>query len=129
MGVIKDYNGANIKQTSHYIEMSCENYVHHLSKTHRWEPSNVQDSSPDTAAASIETLTPENNPLLLQHKDPSHVPLSSDILPYCSSNCIVPIPSYSIERMYKETGPKEGVVAHKVLKDKMGLLITLFLVN
>ena len=33
---------------------------------------------------------------------------------------MVPIPSDSIEKMYKETGPKEGVAAHKILEDKMG---------
>ena len=33
---------------------------------------------------------------------------------------MVPIPSDSIEKMYKETGPKEGVAAHKLLEDKMG---------
>ena len=33
---------------------------------------------------------------------------------------MVPIPSVSIERMYKETGPKEGVNAHKILENKMG---------
>ena len=33
---------------------------------------------------------------------------------------MVPIPSDSIEKMYKETGPKEGYAAHKVLEQKMG---------
>ena len=36
LGVVKDYNGVDIKQTSHYVEMSCENYLHCLSKTHDW---------------------------------------------------------------------------------------------
>ena len=34
LGVVKDYNGVDIKQTSHYIEMSYENYIHCLSRTH-----------------------------------------------------------------------------------------------
>ena len=33
---------------------------------------------------------------------------------------MVPIPSDSIEKMYKATGPKEGVAAHKILEDQMG---------
>ena len=33
---------------------------------------------------------------------------------------MVPIPSDNIEKMYKGTGPKEGVAAHKLLEDKMG---------
>ena len=36
LGVVKDYNGVDIKQTSHYIEMSCENYIHRLARTHGW---------------------------------------------------------------------------------------------
>ena len=28
LGVVKDYNGVDIKQTSHYIGISCENYIH-----------------------------------------------------------------------------------------------------
>ena len=31
LGVVKDYNGVDIKQTSHCIGIFCENYVHHLS--------------------------------------------------------------------------------------------------
>ena len=34
LGVVKDYNGVDIKQTSHYIEMSCENYIQCLARTH-----------------------------------------------------------------------------------------------
>ena len=116
MGVVKDYNGVDIKQTSHYIEISCENYIHCLSKTHGWVLADNKDSSaPVVAAASIETLIPENDPQLLQQKDPSHVPISSDPLLCYSPKQIVPIPSDSIERMYKEIGPKKDLIAHKVL--------------
>lgn len=31
LGVFRDFNGFNIKQMSHYIDMSCENYIHCLS--------------------------------------------------------------------------------------------------
>ena len=33
---------------------------------------------------------------------------------------MVPIASDSIEKMYKETGPKESVAAHKLLKNRIG---------
>ena len=29
--------GVDIKQTSYYIEMSCQNYIHRLCKSHGWE--------------------------------------------------------------------------------------------
>ena len=119
LGVVKDYNGVDIKQTSHYIGMSCENYIHRLARTHGWE---LDDNNNDTvaAAASVKILTPENDPQLLNKQDPSQVPLKSDPLFRYSPNRMVPIPSDSIERMYKETGPKEGVAAHKLLENKMG---------
>ena len=37
LGVVNDYNGVDIKQTSHYIEMSCQNYIHCLCKSHEWD--------------------------------------------------------------------------------------------
>ena len=89
--------------------------------THGWVLTDNSDSSDNaTAAASVETLTPENDPQLLTAKDPFHIPLSSDPLFCYSPNWIVPIPSNSIKHMYKETGLKEGVIAHKVLEDKTG---------
>ena len=30
LGVVKDFHGIYIKQASHYIKMSCENYIHPL---------------------------------------------------------------------------------------------------
>ena len=35
--IVEDYNGVEIKQTTHYIEMSCENYVQRLLRSHGWE--------------------------------------------------------------------------------------------
>ena len=34
LGVVKDYNGVDIKQTKDYIEMSCANYLRRLLKSH-----------------------------------------------------------------------------------------------
>ena len=84
-----------------------------------WELAVDTKDPSNAAAASVKVLTPENDPQLLTKKDPSHIPLSSDPLFCYSPNRMVPIPSDSIEKMYKETGPKEGVAAHKILEDKM----------
>ena len=35
LGVICDYNGVDIKQISHYIYMSCETYIKHLTKAYK----------------------------------------------------------------------------------------------
>ena len=37
---------------------------------------------------------------------------------------MIPIPSDSIEKMYKETGPKEGFAAHKVLETENGIRLS-----
>ena len=63
MGVVKDYDIVVIKQTSNYIKMSCENYIHCLSKTHGLVLADDKYSSSTAAtAASVETLTLENDP-------------------------------------------------------------------
>ena len=69
LGVVKYYNGVDIKQTSHYIEMNCENYIKWLNKTHGWEPQDKASPSDDeptiTAAASVDIPVNENVPHLL----------------------------------------------------------------
>ena len=37
LGVLKDYNCVDIKQTSYYIDMSCESYIKWLWKSRDWE--------------------------------------------------------------------------------------------
>ena len=37
LGVVKDYNGVDIKQFKDYIEMSCANYIQRLLKLHGWD--------------------------------------------------------------------------------------------
>ena len=37
LGVVDDYNGVEIRQTEHYIEMTCENYIQRLLGSHGWE--------------------------------------------------------------------------------------------
>ena len=74
LGVVNDYNGVDIKQVSHYLEMSCENYIHCLARTHGWELAvDTKDPSNDTTAASVKVLTVENDPQLLIKKNPSHI--------------------------------------------------------
>ena len=82
LGVVKDYNGVDIKQTSNYIGMSCENYIHQLARTHGWEiaDDNEKNNSDAAVAASVKILTPENDPQLLTKQDPSQAPLKSDPL-------------------------------------------------
>ena len=74
LGIFNDYNGVDIKQTSHYIEMSCQNYIQRLCKSHGWELN--EDLNKD------------------QHID------QKSFMDY-ESKRIVPIPSDSIEHMYK----------------------------
>ena len=81
LGVVKDYIGVDIKQRSHYLEMSYENYIHCLSRTHGWK---LAVDTKDSAAASVKVLTPENDSQLLTKKDPFLIPLSSDPL-FCYS--------------------------------------------
>ena len=50
LGVVKDYNGVDIKQTKDYIEMSCANYIQRLSKSYGWD----KDSS---KSLPLETLS------------------------------------------------------------------------
>ena len=64
LGIVKDYNGVGIQQTSHYIEMNCENYIQRLNRTHGWEPqdkaSPSDDESTTAAAASVDIPVNEN---------------------------------------------------------------------
>ena len=37
MGIVTDYNGTDLHQTTHYIEMSAESYLRRLFKSHGWD--------------------------------------------------------------------------------------------
>ena len=37
LGIVKDYNGVDLKQTLHYIGMSCESYIKRLYKLYDWD--------------------------------------------------------------------------------------------
>ena len=63
LGVVKDCNEVDIKQTSHYLGMSCENYIYWLARTHGWELADDNNNNDvAAAAASVDILTPENDP-------------------------------------------------------------------
>ena len=42
LGVVKDYNGVDIKQTKDYIEISCANYIRRLLKSHGWDKNSLK---------------------------------------------------------------------------------------
>ena len=71
--------------------MSYQNYIQRLCKSHGWELN--EDLNKD------------------QHID------KKSFMDY-ESKIIVPIPSDIIEKMYKESGPKENTTYHKVLEKK-----------
>lgn len=37
LGIVKDYNGVDVLQCKHFIQMSCGNYLRRLLKSHGWD--------------------------------------------------------------------------------------------
>ena len=125
LGIVKDYNGVDLKQTSHYIGMSCESYIKRLYRSHDWE-----------ATISTLDIDVEVNQVQVQH--PSELSIDPEIdktslHPSNSSNkeALFPkalyrpnqmthMPSDCIEKMYSEMGYKEGTAEHKILEEKAG---------
>ena len=103
LGVVKDYNEVDIKQSSHYIEMSCPNYIHRLCKSlgRNWNNSLHKDEM----AFAINSLFDIHS---LQNPEGSHKKdgLPNSYMEY-ESKRIVPMPSNCYKRMYQETGSKE----------------------
>ena len=66
LGIVKDYNGVDIKQTSHYIDMSCESYIKRLYKSHDWD-------------ATISTLDIDVKVNWVQVQYPSKTTINSEI--------------------------------------------------
>ena len=139
LGVVDDYNGVEIRQTEHYIEMLCENYINRLLRSHGWEtPSKKMQnekvepdiSSPTSAAiASLnalelayETKMSKSLPSFLQKKEiKDHGGANSNPKnPFHISKRPTPLPSDCIDLMYSEMGPKEGTAHHTALEKKMG---------
>ena len=114
LGIEKDYNGVDIKQTSHYIGVSCESYIKRLYKSHDWD-----------ATISTLDIDDEVNQLQVQHARESTINPEIDKKVLFTKalyrpNRMTPMPSDYIEKMYSEMGYKEGTAEHKVLKDKAG---------
>jgi hypothetical protein len=62
LGLIHDFNGIDVKQTTDYIQISCSNYIDRIMTSHGWEKErNMQPSSKPTAPLSTETLSQINN--------------------------------------------------------------------
>ena len=114
LGIVKDYNDVDIKQTSHYIGMSCKSYIKRLYKSHDW----------DTTISTLD-IDVEVNQLQMQHPSEStiHPEIDKKVLfskaLYCP-NQMIPMPLDCIEKMYSEMGYKEGTAEHKVLEEKAG---------
>jgi hypothetical protein len=48
-GISHRYNGLDVHQTSHYIKISCETYIHRVLQTHGWESPGPRESDrPDS---------------------------------------------------------------------------------
>ena len=127
MGIVDDYNGVEIQQTEHYIEMFCENYINHLLRSHGLETPSKKiqnkkvepDISSPTAAAiaslnglelAYEKKMSKSLPSFLQKKEiADHGGVNSNPKnPFHISTRPTPLPSDCIELMYSEMGPKEG---------------------
>ena len=131
LGVVNDYNGVEIKQTPYYIEMSCKNYIKRLLRSHSWESTEDKETSslvdPSIAAVAalhlLETAI-ENEDYLKDNA--KFQPSTSKLLeaikndPLNISNRSIPMSTDCIERIYKESGPKEGTAHHKALEDSVG---------
>ena len=128
LGIVNDYNGVEIKQTPYYIEMSCKNYINRFLRSHGWEEeeddiSNISKSTQE-AAASLHRLEEaiEQEDLSLSPKLESSSKLLEEIRkdPMKVSNRSIPMPADCIEKIYKNSGPKEGTAHHKALEEKVG---------
>ena len=114
LGVVNDYNGVDIKQTSHYIEMSCQNYINCLCQSYGWDVKTTLQE--EELASEIHSLF-DISSLQIQERKQDRLPNTSM---YFASRRTVPMPSDYIKKMYKETGPKEHTPNHKILETKRG---------
>ena len=122
LGIVKDYNGVDIKQISHYIDMSCESYIQRLYKSRDWD-------------VTISTLDIDVKVNRVQVQYPSKTTINPEIdkkvlFPKAvyQPNQMTPMHPDCIKKMYSKMGYKEGTTAeHKVLEDKAGFVYhTLF---
>ena len=114
LGIVKDYNGVDIKQTSHYFGMSCKSYIKRLYKSHNW----------DVTISTLD-IDVEVNQLQVQHPSESTINPEIDkkvLVPkaLCRLNQMTHMSLDCIEKMYSEMGYKEGTAEHKVLEEKAG---------
>ena len=91
MGLIKDYNGVDVIQTSRKIKISAASYINRMLKTHGW------DTESDNVAQDT------------TFKDCMK-----------SSKPISPIHADSIKKLYSEPGPDEHSPEAEALQRKCG---------
>ena len=128
LGVVNDYNGVEIKQTPYYIEISCKNYITRLLRSHSWESSEEEETSSlvDPSIAAVAALhlleTAIKNEEYIEAPKLSSSKLLEAIKndPLNISNRSIPMSTDCIERIYKESGPREGTAHHKALEDSVG---------
>ena len=125
LGIVKDYNGVDLKQTSHYIGMSCESYIKHLYRSHDWEATistldiDVEVNRVRVQYPSELSIDPETDKTSLH---PSNSSNKEALFPKAlyRPNRMTPMPSDCIEKMYSEMGYKEGTAEHIIPEEKAG---------
>ena len=93
LGLVEDYNGVDIEQTSRKIKMSAKTYLQRFLQTHGWDTASdgeIQDTS---------------------FKDCMK-----------SSRPISPLPPDCVDQLFKQTGPKEGSPEALILEKKSGFV-------
>ena len=50
LGLIDDYNGVQIEQSSQFLTVSCSKYIHRIMKTHGWDKPSPHESTIDFKA-------------------------------------------------------------------------------
>ena len=148
LGLVKDYNGVEITQTSHYNEMSCGNYIERLCKSHGWDtnspyllPAEVytllapeaQDIAvnkmeipkdgpyPSTMSSSTELPNELTSPVPTNDGTKINtVPKSKFRDAFKVSKSVAPLPMDCLDPLYSELGPTEGTTEHLALEKAKG---------
>ena len=117
-GVICDYNGVDINQTSHNIDMFCETYINFIMKHHNQDINTKLSPSGDNKNNKINVEATAASLVKISQIDPTNRD-SLQPLPECikptklyNHHKIILIPSDSIEKNYQQVGPKEGTTHH-----------------
>ena len=101
-GVVKDYNDIEIKQTSHYIDMSCESYINCLWKPHDWEATiSTLDINVEVNCVEIQFPNPNPSSINPEIDKNTHTKVIFPKTLY-PPNQMTPMPSDCIKKIYNE---------------------------